>query len=336
MASKWLCGWLVIAGLMLGLPRLVPAQVSTGQGASVRTIRSAAAWNASASTTSGPSVSVTAPTDPQITFFGVTRADDVVLDPSGDTAEGIPIYPRLAGSGFSLVVEGSPGTSHVALGTSSFSSDDVNQLPDLQVEVSRPLGNGSAAVCDDGDPDFGGVPAVSPFDFSLAEAPAINDLACRFKDGQNQPVGRPPIEACTRFLPELEYHFVDPDSTIQFCGFVDEPLSFPSGDTIVAARIRDVAGNLSAVAQLVIRIATPASSPTATPTATPSPAPTSTATVPAAPPGTNFAGGDGCALASPRYGIWNGAILGLLPPLLVCWRRRREKEAPAFFVTGTG
>ena len=204
----------------------------------------------------------------------------------------------------------------------------MNQLPDLQVEVSRPLGDGSAAVCDDGDPDFGGVPAVSPFDFSPAEAPAINDLACRFKDGQNHPVGRHADEACTRFLPELEYHFVDPASTVQFCGVIDKPFSFPSGDTMVAARIRDVAGNVSAVAQLVIRVATPVFSPTATPTATPSPTPTSTATVPAAPPRTNFADSDGCALASPRYGRWNGAIFGLLPLVLVCWRRRRERKHP--------
>jgi hypothetical protein len=271
--------------------------------------------------------SATAPAGPQITFFGVTRADDVVVDPSGDTAEGVPIYPRLAASGFSLVVEGRPGTSKAALGTSSFSSNDVNQLPDLQIEVSRPLGDGSAAVCDDSDPDFGGVPAVSPFDFSPAEAPAINDLACRFKDGQGQPVGRRDYP-CTRFLPELEYHFVDPASTVQFCGVIDKPFSFPSGDTMVAARIRDVAGNLSTVAQLVIRVATPVFSLTATPTATPSPAPTSTGTVPAAPPTTNFPGGDGCALASPRYGIWNGAIFGLLPPVLVCSRRRRERRHP--------
>jgi hypothetical protein len=214
----------------------------------------------------------------------------------------------------------------VPLGTSSYSSNDVSKLPDLQVEVSRKLGDGSFAVCDDGDPTFGGVPAVNPFDFSAAEAPAINDLACRFKDGQGQPVARNKDYPCTRFPPELEYHFVDPTTTVQFCGVIDEPFSFQTGDTIVAARVRDIAGNVSAVAQLVIRVATPVfSATTATPTATPSPTPTSTA----APRSTNFTDSDGCALASPRFSIWNGVILGLLPLVFVCWRRLERKRPPS-------
>jgi hypothetical protein len=320
MASRWLRGWLVITGLVLVLPRPVPAQVSAAPGVSLRAIRFAPSWNASPATASGDSVVPTASTDPQITFFGVTRADDTPVDPIGNTADDIPIYLRLSGFGFSLVVEGKPGTPAVPLGTSSYSSDDVNQLPDLQVEVSQPLGDGSVAVCDDTNPDFGGVPAVNPFDFSPAEAPAVNDLACRFKDGQGQPVARNSTYPCTRFPPELEYHLVDPTSTVQFCGEIAKPLSFQVGDTIVAARIRDIDGNVSAAAQLIIRVATPVFTATATRTATPTP--TSTAT----PRTRNFADSDGCTMASPRSDIRNVAIFGLLPLALVCWRRRRGRK----------
>jgi hypothetical protein len=251
--------------------------------------------------------SATAPAGPGITFFGVTRADDVLVDAIGNTDDGVPIFQRLVASGFSLVVEGRPGANRVPLGTSSFSSD-VTQLPDLQIEVSRPLGNGSTAVCDDSSLNFGGVPAVTPFDFSPAHAPAINDLACRFKNGVWQPVGRTASEACTRFLPEDEYRFVDSSSTLQFCGLIDKPLSFASGDTRVAARIRDTAGNVSAVAQLVVRIVT--STPVATPTATP--------TVGQA----SFTDSDGCAIRSGVNGSWSG-VFAFLALTLVRWGTRR-------------
>jgi hypothetical protein len=206
--------------------------------------------------TASPRITATIPAEPQITFFGAARADCVLIAPAGTTPDGIPIYDVRAGSGFTLVVEGRPGSSQAVLGASAFSSD-VTQLPDLQIEASRALGNGSPAVCDDSGATQGGVPAVNPFDFSPAAAAAINDLACRFQDGQGQPVGRrDSSDACTLFLPEAEYHFVDPDSTIQFCAFVDQPLSFPSGDTVVAARVRDTAGNVSAVAELDVHVGT--------------------------------------------------------------------------------
>jgi hypothetical protein len=269
--------------------------------------------------TPSPTVTATAPTEPLITFFGVARADDVLVDAIGSTGDGVPVYLRLAGSGFSLVVEGRPGTLGARVGTSSFSSNDVNQLPDLQVEVSRPLGDGSIAVCDDTRPDFGGVPAVTPFDFSTAEAQAINDFACRFKDGQGHPIGRERSDdACTRFLPGDEYHFVDPASRVQFCGFIDKPLSFWSGDTRVAARIRDTAGNVSAVAQLVIRIATPPATATATEAATP----TAIRTKAGGPPA-NFADSDGCTIASGVHGSWSGLLVAFLPLILMRWRGRR-------------
>jgi hypothetical protein len=297
-----------------------PAPTATRAGTATATppaepSASATPPNAGATATPTPgataTASATAPAGPAITFFGVTRADDVLVDAIGNTDDGVPIYERLAASGFSLVVEGRPGAKGVPLGTSSLSSD-VNQLPDLQIEVSRDLGNGSTTVCDDTSPKFGGVPAVTPFDFSLANAAAINDLACRFKDGEGQPVARESSdEACTCFPPELDCHFVDPASTLQFCGLIDRPLSFPSGDTRVAARIRDADGDVSTVAQLVIRIV-------ATAVATPTAVPTKGVGPPA-----SFADNDGCAMGSGVHGSWSGVLLAFLALALVRWGARR-------------
>src|SRR5262245_14692836 len=67
-------------------------------------------------------------TGPVISFFGVTRADDTLLDASGTTGDGTPIFTRIAGvtgvaSGFALVIEGRPGTSGLPAGTSSYQAD---------------------------------------------------------------------------------------------------------------------------------------------------------------------------------------------------------------------
>jgi len=65
-------------------------------------------------------------------------------------------------------------------------------LPDLQVIVSRPLSDGSGAVCDADFPEVGGVPATEPFDIdNAAAAPAINDLGCRADDGMGSRKGAP-------------------------------------------------------------------------------------------------------------------------------------------------
>lgn len=136
-------------------------------------------------------------------------------------------------------------------------------MPDLLIEASQPLGDGSLAVCDDAAPAFGGVPAVNPPDFSTTQAvvDAINDFACRFKDGGGSPGGRVAKDACTLF-PDGFYHFLFPPdgtvahpSTIQFCGQIGAPLAFPTGDTLITARIRDLAGNVSSPARLIIRVA---------------------------------------------------------------------------------
>lgn len=200
-------------------------------------------------------------TGPSITFFGLTRADDTLVPQSGTTAAGVPVFNRTAGSGFSLVVEGKPGPSGKAVGRAAYQSD-LTSFPDLMVEVSRPLGNGSPAVCDvSGTPGpgtqlAGGVPAIDPASFQPTQAniDAVNDLACRFVDGTGQPIGRVPSESCVKILPTADYIFVDTNSTIQFCGFITGVSPFPTGDTTVTVRLRDIAGNPGAAAQLVVHV----------------------------------------------------------------------------------
>ena len=186
------------------------------------------------------------------------------MPPSDATPDEVPIFERPS-YGFSLVVEGRPGGTGSPLGMTTFdwSPTDPTILPDLLIETSRPLGNGSVDVCDDAEPLFGGIPAIDPSDFSTTQAvaDAVNDFACRFKDGFGSPGGRAARDACTAFA-DGSFHFLFPPdgivkhpSTIQFCGQISSPLAFPAGDTLITVRIRDLAGNLSEPERLVIRVA---------------------------------------------------------------------------------
>lgn len=174
---------------------------------------------------------------------------------SGETAEGWPIYERPAGYLFSLVVEAKPGPSRRPAGAGAFSHDpdDPTVRPDLEVIVSRPLGDGSSAVCDNTLPEIGGVPASASFDLSQPISDAINDLACRFVNGSGVPVGRGPNEACTLF-DTGEYRFVEKGTTVQFCGRVTQPFGFPIGDTVVTVRVRDLSDRPGPPASLVVRV----------------------------------------------------------------------------------
>lgn len=196
---------------------------------------------------------------PEITFFGVIRADDTLLDASGMTGDGTPIFTRVAGvtgvaSGFALVVEGRPGSSGAAVGTSSF-QPDLSSFPNLIVQASRDLGNGSTVVCDDPMTMPGGVPGEASPDYSETSAniARINDFACRFVDGAGEPIARQTTtDSCVNF--NGDFRFVDPQTTAQYCGFINVPLGFALGDTVVTANITDVDGNLGDAAQVIIRV----------------------------------------------------------------------------------
>jgi hypothetical protein len=183
----------------------------------------------------------------------VARADGLPVTSIGPEVAGYPTYLRPP-SGFLIYIEARPGISGRPVGTTTFASSpsDPNVLPDLQVLVSRALGNGSAAVCDAGpSPPIGGVPASATrvFDGTQAVANAINDLGCRF-DARTAS-----MLACTRDGFGT-YRFTNPASTVQFCTSpgIGAELAFPLGDTIVSARVRDVVGQPGLPSSIAIRV----------------------------------------------------------------------------------
>ncbi len=197
---------------------------------------------------------------PVITHFGVARADDVPVTPNSFDDEGRPVYERMQGQGMTLIVEARPGPDRRPVGPAAFVSQD--QLPDLQMLVQRPLGNGSPAVCDVTGPDAGGVPGTESLQFSddADVLDAINDLGCRVNDGTGRPLGRgASILACTQSDDPngFGFGFIEKDTTIQFCLPIARDWSFAAGDTVVAARARDTMGELGAVSEIVIRVTSP-------------------------------------------------------------------------------
>src|SRR6266404_4813840 len=124
------------------------------------------------------------PIGPVITFLGITRADGRGVEPESVDAQGVATYRNFVGSGFQLVVEAKPGLSSydVARRLFAHAPNDPKLRPDLEIEVSHPLGDGSTAVCDRSRPKIGGIPAVNPPSFKESQevADAMNDLACRF------------------------------------------------------------------------------------------------------------------------------------------------------------
>ena len=155
---------------------------------------------------------------PVVTYFGIANADDTPAQPTEFDGDGRAVYERRLGFAFSLVVEGHPGSNRRPVGQQAFDHDpnDPSVLPDMQVLMSRPLGDGSPAVCDAAPPEIGGVPATVPLEFAVtqAAADAMNDLGCRVDDGQRGPLGRRDADACTSLDQSFGFGFVDRTSTI--------------------------------------------------------------------------------------------------------------------------
>lgn len=200
------------------------------------------------------------PRGPVVTFVGLTRSDDSLVPAEEPVGEDLPIYVRPGGTGFLLIVEGAPGASGLPVGRSTY-LDRATVPSDLQIQVDRALGNGSAAVCDRIGSTAGGVPAVDPPGFEPLDETLIgsmNDLSCRFLDGTGSPAGRRRNEACVKFLPSEEYGFVHDDTTVQFCGGpVDRAFRFPDGDTRITVRLLDEEGNPGPPRQFVVRVMPP-------------------------------------------------------------------------------
>ncbi len=206
-----------------------------------------------------PSPTPEADLGPVIGFFGLATAVPVLIPPDSWDEHGIPIYqlPRGVSSGFHIVVEAQPGASGRPPGGSTFNGFG---RPDLQIQVTRPLGNGSPTVCDNQPPELGGVPAIDPPDFG--DDPSIsdrlNDFGCRFVDGKERQEGRRcDEESACLWLEDTHHGCVLPTTRLQFCGLISQNLAFRPGDTLVTVRVRDTSGNLGPPAQLIVRITAP-------------------------------------------------------------------------------
>jgi hypothetical protein len=195
-------------------------------------------------------------TGPEITYFGIARADGLPLGPNTADSAGRPVFVRPQGHGMILVIEAKPGPSRRLVGASAFTEDG---FPDLQLLLSRALGNGAAAICDTTVPNLGGVPGVPSlaFDAIPSVINAVNDLGCRTDDGLGNPRGRRGSgDACTRSDTgnNFGYAFVDETSAIQFCLPIANAWSFADDDTVIAGRLRDTSGNIGLTREIVVRV----------------------------------------------------------------------------------
>ena len=205
---------------------------------------------------------------PVITFLGIARADGKPIEPESKTRTGTPIFVNYVGSGFILVVEGKPGISNLVVGRrlTSYDPNDPSLRPDLEVQSTHPLGDGSPEVCDSRRPHIGGVPAIDPPSFAETKkvAATLVDLSCRFETFNQS------SESCT-LDSHGDFSFVSKDTATQFCMVVAKAWNFPKGDTLVSARLRDEQGNPGPVSHFILRRPdrpTPAPHPYVTPTPT--------------------------------------------------------------------
>lgn len=188
----------------------------------------------------GPGAKSGAGAGPEITFLGVARADGFKLEPNSVEKDGTPVYISPIGSGFMIVIEGKPGASGHDVGRRTFAhvANDPSVRPDLEIEATRDLGDGSPAVCDRRRPQIGGIPGVNPPSFAETQriSDALNDFACRFETF---------IESESSCTVEAggDYSFIAKDTTTQFCMIVARAYGFQVGDTLLTVRLRDTEGN---------------------------------------------------------------------------------------------
>ena len=201
---------------------------------------------------------------PVITFLGITRADGKLVDFTGKEG-GVPYYDSRTGSGFQLVVEAKPGIGNYEPGR-RLTSSSPESPPDLEVQFSRDLGNGSTAVCDKQRPNIGGIPAIEPTSWKASQkvTDTLTDAACRFE------IFIDSASSCT-VNKRGDFSFITPDSMIQYCMVVAKAWEFPVGETTVTARVLDVEGNPGPVAQFRLHRLPPGTpikrvAPTKTPT----------------------------------------------------------------------
>ena len=203
---------------------------------------------------------------PQIHLFALAAAD-VTLAATPTVENGIPVYQLQFGRSFHIIVEAGAGESGINPGSDTFRSGGP---PSFQIQATRPLGNGSSAVCDADLPGAGGVPGIDPPSFAATPMieDALNDLGCRFLDGSadQQPAGRGcnDAQACLRFE-DGTFGCASPQATLQYCSRIISSFEeFPIGDTLLSARVMECRGCPigrpelpGPVAQIIVRVLPP-------------------------------------------------------------------------------
>jgi hypothetical protein len=207
-----------------------------------------------------PTATIPLPFGPQILFFGIATADNHVIPPTETLADGTPLFDFPNDFGFIIVVEARAGTSRAQpakCGIVGPGGGLTGQCPSgrsaVELLFSRPLGNGSPAVCDESPPNPGGVPAVPSltFDNSQMVTDVINDIGCRMDFHATSDT------ACT-FNALDNYSYVSSLATLQYCSspVVGNEVAFPSGITMVKVQVQDSsnAGNVGNQAEIAIRV----------------------------------------------------------------------------------
>jgi hypothetical protein len=224
-------------------PRATPTSTALGATVPPKTI----------SLSASPTATATAGPGPVVSYFGVVFSDNMFVTPTpGD----IPAYSVNYGSGFNLVVEAVAGADQRPPGRTTEGS---NGPPDMQIQVTRALGDGSPAVCDDMPPTFGGVPGIDPpvLGDPNSIVDQLNDFGCRFYDGMSRAtVGHNCDVSCIR-PGNHDFQCESSQNAVQFCALIDTPLRFQQGDTLVTVQVRDSVGNLGPPAQLILHSVNP-------------------------------------------------------------------------------
>ena len=95
------------------------------------------------------------------------------------------------------------------------------------------------------------MPGIDPpsFDSDPSITDALDDFACRFQQFSS-------TAACTYLDASGDPRLVTAGASVQFCDFVATTAVFPTGESVVTARLRDVVGNTGPPTQIVVRVAT--------------------------------------------------------------------------------
>ena len=248
-------------------PTVSPTPTATEVPTTTPTITATATTAFTATPTSTPTASNPGPL---IVFFGLANSNGCAAcdDPAGQcVCNGTPvptpptdqlgrqIFVRSQFTSYLIVVEAKSGASGNSVGSNVLPGDEAT-APDLQLESNRSLGDGNPTVdCRSGLPtsQWGGIPGIDPPDFGGAQPiiDALTDFGCRFRAS---PVGSP----CTLDAngnPNLLNPNPGDSSVRQFCHLVASSDVFPSGDTLLTARVRDVGQNVGPTAQIIVRTA---------------------------------------------------------------------------------